>query len=34
MSRVAVFSHLTLDGVNQAPGHPDEDRRGGFEHGG
>ena len=34
MSRVIVFNHLTLDGVMQAPGRPDEDRRGGFEHGG
>jgi dihydrofolate reductase len=34
MSRLNVFVHLTLDGVMQAPGHPDEDRRGGFEHGG
>ena len=34
MSRVIVFEHLTLDGVMQAPGRPDEDRRGGFEHGG
>lgn len=34
MSKVVVTNHLTLDGVMQAPGHPDEDRRGGFEHGG
>jgi len=34
MGRVAAFTSLTLDGVMQAPGRPDEDRRGGFEHGG
>ena len=34
MGRVVVTNHLTLDGVLQGPGHPDEDRRGGFEHGG
>jgi dihydrofolate reductase len=34
MSRVVVINHLTLDGVMQGPGRPDEDRRGGFEHGG
>src|SRR3989441_9383519 len=34
MSKVAVINHLTLDGVMQAPGRPDEDLRGGFEHGG
>ena len=34
MSRVVVINHLTLDGVMQAPGRPDEDTRGGFEHGG
>ena len=34
MSKVIVFTNLTLDGVMQAPGRPDEDRRGGFEHGG
>src|SRR5215207_9478386 len=34
MSKVVVLNHLTLDGVMQAPGRPDEDRRGGFAHGG
>jgi dihydrofolate reductase len=34
MSRVVVIEHITLDGVMQAPGRSDEDRRGGFEHGG
>jgi dihydrofolate reductase len=34
LSKVVVFTHLTLDGVMQAPGRPDEDRRGGFAHGG
>jgi dihydrofolate reductase len=34
MSKVVVFMNVTLDGVMQAPGRPDEDRRGGFEHGG
>jgi dihydrofolate reductase len=34
MSKVIVFELLTLDGVMQAPGRPDEDLRGGFEHGG
>jgi dihydrofolate reductase len=34
MSRVVVINHLSLDGVMQAPGRPDEDPRGGFEHGG
>jgi dihydrofolate reductase len=31
---IVVNMNLTLDGVMQAPGRPDEDRRGGFEHGG
>ncbi len=34
MTRIVAFESLTLDGVMQAPGRPDEDRRGGFEHGG
>ena len=34
MRKIVVFMSLTLDGVVQAPGRPDEDRRGGFEHGG
>jgi dihydrofolate reductase len=34
MSRVIAFTSVTVDGVMQAPGRPDEDRRGGFEHGG
>ena len=34
MSKIVVFMNLTLDGVMQAPGRPDEDRRGGFEYGG
>jgi dihydrofolate reductase len=34
MRKVSVFNSLTLDGVMQAPGRPDEDTRGGFEHGG
>ena len=34
MGRVVAFTSLTLDGVMQAPGRLDEDRRDGFEHGG
>ena len=34
MRQVTVVESLTLDGVMQAPGRPDEDTRGGFEHGG
>jgi dihydrofolate reductase len=32
--RIVVINHITLDGVMQAPGRPDEDTRGGFSHGG
>ncbi len=34
MSKVVVFTNLTLDGVAQAPARPDEDVRGGFQYGG
>jgi dihydrofolate reductase len=34
MRRITVIENLTLDGVMQAPGAPDEDVRGGFAHGG
>lgn len=32
--RIVVTNHLTLDGVMQSPAAPEEDPRGGFEHGG
>jgi dihydrofolate reductase len=32
--RIVAFESVTLDGVMQAPGRPDEDPRGGFERGG
>jgi dihydrofolate reductase len=34
VSKVLVFTNLSLDGVMQAPGRADEDPRGGFTHGG
>ena len=34
MRKVVAVEWMTLDGVVQAPGHPDEDRSGGFKHGG
>lgn len=34
MGRVVVMNHVTLDGVMQSPGRPDDDTRGGFSHGG
>jgi dihydrofolate reductase len=32
--RIAIGEFISLDGVVQAPGHPDEDTDGGFAHGG
>ncbi|HQR36587.1 MAG TPA: dihydrofolate reductase family protein [Blastocatellia bacterium] len=34
MSKLVVNINLTLDGVMQAPGRPEEDTRGGFQYGG
>jgi len=34
MRRVIVLEHITLDGVIQAPGGPDEDTSDGFAYGG
>jgi dihydrofolate reductase len=34
MSKITVVNNLSLDGVMQAPGRPDEDVRGDFAHGG
>ncbi len=34
MRKLIVSEFMTLEGVIQAPGHKDEDRDGGFEHGG
>ena len=34
MPKIVVNAFLTLDGVMQAPGAPDEDRDGAFAHGG
>ena len=34
MGKLVVTEFMTLDGVAQAPGGPDEDREGGFSHGG
>ena len=34
MCKIVVIESLSLDGVMQAPGRPDEDLRGGFQYGG
>jgi dihydrofolate reductase len=34
MSKIVAVEHLTLDGVMQGPGRPDEDRRDDFKYGG
>ena len=34
MRKLIVLEHISLDGVIQAPGGPDEDRSGGFSYGG
>lgn len=34
MRKIMVLEHISLDGVIQAPGGPDEDPSGGFTHGG
>src|ERR1043165_1213594 len=34
MRKIIVLSMITLDGVMQAPGGPEEDTSGGFEYGG
>jgi dihydrofolate reductase len=34
MRKITVVNHVSLDGVMQSPADPQEDTRGGFEHGG
>jgi acyl-coenzyme A thioesterase PaaI-like protein len=34
MRKLIVLSFITMDGVIQAPGGPEEDPTGGFKHGG
>ena len=33
-AKLIINEQLSVDGVMQGPGQPDEDRSGGFEHGG
>jgi dihydrofolate reductase len=34
MRKIIILTHITLDGVMQAPGGPEEDKSGGFKYGG
>jgi acyl-coenzyme A thioesterase PaaI-like protein len=34
LRKIRIIENISLDGVTQAPGGPDEDRDGNFEHGG
>jgi len=34
MRKIRIIEHMSLDGVIQAPGGPEEDKSGGFKHGG
>ena len=34
MRKLVVIEFMSLDGVVQSPGHPEEDTEGGFRHGG
>ena len=34
MRKIIAITHVTLDGIVQAPGEPEEDPRSGFTHGG
>ncbi len=34
MRKVIVLEHISIDGIIQAPGGPEEDTSGGFQYGG